>query len=168
MRPSLHPRHHPPASLLLALALALAVPAAAQPLSDARVRDFLADQQAAWNDRRFEAYFAGFTPDAVFVEQTRTPKETISYGRSTVAQARAQARRSGSAGRSKEASIVRSIAISPDGARARVLGDKVTTVEGAGGARRYCATTDQTLVLVGGRLRSTGQIDTLVRCPRPR
>ena len=76
--------------LLIGLLLAaLAAPASAAGLTEAAARRFLADQERAWNARRLDAYFAGFTPDAVFVDQTLTPKETIVYGRSSLAQARA-------------------------------------------------------------------------------
>lgn len=153
---------------LALLLVALATPAAAQRLSDAQVRRFLDDQQQAWNAGRLDAYFATFTPNAVFEDQTRTPKEVISYGRSTLAQARAQARRFRARSTSTEQTVIRSIVIAQDGAGARVLGDKVTTVTTAGQARRYCAQTDQTLVLAAGKLRSTGQTDTLVRCRAPR
>ena len=157
-----------PLKRLLSLALllaALAGPAvAAQALSEAQVRRFLADQQQAWNAGRLDAYFAGFTQDAVFVDQTRTPKEVISYGRSTLAQARAQARKFRAKSKSTEQTTIRALAMAPDGASARVLGDKVTTVTTVGQARRYCAQTDQTLILVAGRILSKGQTDTLVRC----
>jgi hypothetical protein len=152
--------------LVLALfaASAIAGPSAAGGLTPARVRGYLASQEAAWNSGRLEAYFAGFTSDAVFVEQTRTPKETISYGRSSLSEARTQARRSRRQAASTEQSAIRSIVIAADGRSARVLGDKVTRFKASGRVGRSCAQTDQTLVLVGGEVRSKGGVDTLVRC----
>ncbi|MDZ4317820.1 MAG: hypothetical protein U1A07_03105 [Phenylobacterium sp.] len=96
------------AALGLLLAI-LAAPAMAAGLTEASVRQFLAGQESAWNERRLDTYFAGFTGDAVFVDQTVTPKETITYGRSTVAEARAFARKATS--RSTERGTVRRITI---------------------------------------------------------
>jgi hypothetical protein len=151
-------------SVTIALLLtALAAPAAAAGLTDAAVRRFLADQEQAWNARRLDAYFAGFTPDAVFVDQHRTPKELITYGRSTLAEARAFARKTKS--KSVERGVIRSVAIAPDGGSARVLGYEVTTIEAGGRTRTVCADTEQTVVLRRGRILSKGQTDTiLLRC----
>jgi hypothetical protein len=148
------------------LALALAGPAAAAGLTEAGVRAFLARQEAAWNARRVDDYFAGFTRDAMFVDQHVTPKEVIVYGRSNLAQARATARRFLKTARSTERSQVRSLRIAPSGTTARVLAWEVTTVTTGGRTRTVCANTDQTLVLAGGRILSKGQTDSIVRCPR--
>lgn len=152
------------AALGLLLAV-LAAPAMAAGLTEASVRQFLASQEAAWNERRLDTYFAGFTRDAVFVDQTVTPKETITYGRSTVADARAFARKATS--RSTERGTVRRITIAADGASARVQGYEVTTIVTAGRTRQVCANTDQTVVLRGGRILSKGQTDSIIKCPRP-
>lgn len=144
-----------------ALAAMIALPAAAASLTDAEIRRFLTRQEDAWNARRFDAYFAGFTADAVFVDQARTPKEIIPYGRSSLAQARALARK---AARSTERGTVRRIEVAPDGRSARVLGYEVTTIDQAGKPRRVCAETEQRLVLQGGRILSKGQTDSIVRC----
>lgn len=153
--------------LLTAALAAVAAPAAAQGLTETAVRRFLADQEAAWNARRLDAYFAGFTPDAVFVDQHRTPKETIVYGRSTLAEAKAAARRFLQTATSVETSTVRSLRIAPGGRTARVLGFEVSTVTTGGRVRRVCAETDQTLVWSNGRVLSKGQTDSIVKCPPP-
>jgi hypothetical protein len=151
---------------LAAVLLCHAGPApAAAALTEQTVRAHLKAQEAAWNARRIEAYFAGFTPDAVFVDQHVTPKEVITYGRSTLPEAKAAARRFLAGAQSIERGEPRSIRIAPDGKSARVLGWEVTTVTSGGRTRRVCAHTDETLVLTGGRIRSKGQTDSVVRCP---
>lgn len=150
--------------LLIGLLLAaLAAPASAAGLTEASVRKFLADQEQAWNARRLDAYFAAFTPDAVFVDQTRTPKEVIVYGRSSVAQARGFARKALAASTSTERGTVRRIAIAPDGRSAKVTGYEVTTIVTGPRTRRVCAETEQTLVLRGGKVLSKGQTDSILR-----
>lgn len=152
--------------LLIALiAAAAAGPAKAAGLTEPSVRRYLAAQERAWNERRLDAYFAGFTADAVFVDQHRTPEETITYGRSGLAQAKAAARRFLASSTSQERGTVRSIRIAPSGRTARVLGFEVSTVTTRGRVRRVCAETDQTLVLSGGRVLSKGQTDSIVKCP---
>lgn len=153
-------------ALVLGLAAALlAGPALAAGLTDAQARRFVADQEAAWNAKRLDAYFAGFTAEATFVEQTTTPKETIVYGRSSVAKAKAVSRKALAKSTMTERNTVRRVILAADGASARVLGWKVTTITTAGKVRTACAETDQTLTLQGGRLRSKGQTDNIVRCP---
>jgi hypothetical protein len=150
--------------LLIGLLLTgLAAPASAAGLTDAGVRRFLADQEQAWNARRLDAYFAAFTPDAVFVDQTRTPKEVIVYGRSSLAEAQRFARKALAGSTSTERGTVRRIAIAPGGGSAKVTGYEVTTIVTGGRTRRVCAETEQTLVLQGGRIRSKGQIDSILR-----
>ncbi|MFC3079200.1 hypothetical protein ACFODL_13970 [Phenylobacterium terrae] len=150
---------------LALIAAALAGPAQAAGLTEAGVRRYLAAQEKAWNERRLDAYFAGFTADAVFVDQHKTPEETITYGRSGLAEAKAAARRFLASSSSQERGAVRSIRIAPSGRTARVLGFEVTTVTTGGRVRRVCAQTDQTLVLAGGRVLSKGQTDSIVKCP---
>ena len=82
--------------LLLAVAASLAAtqawPAA---LTEAQVRAFFAEQQRAWNAGNLGAYFKGFQPDAIFIDQYRTPAgEIVPYGSSTLAKARVQTHRS--------------------------------------------------------------------------
>jgi hypothetical protein len=151
--------------LLAAALAAVAGPAFAQALTESSVRGYLAAQEKAWNERRLDAYFAGFTPDAMFVDQHRTPEETIVYGRSGLAQAKTAAHRFLATAQSVERGSVRSIRIAPSGSAARVLGFEVSTVTRGGRVRRVCAQTDQTLVLSRGRVLSKGQTDNIVKCP---
>lgn len=151
-------------SLIIGLLLtALASTAWASGLNDASVRRFLADQERAWNERRLDAYFARFTPDAVFVDQTITPKETIVYGRSSLTEARGFARKALAKSTSTERGTVRRIAIAADGRSAKVTGYEVTTIIGGGKTRKVCAETEQTVVLKGGRILSRGQTDSILR-----
>jgi len=147
----------------LAFALLLiASPAAAQGrLTEAQVRAFVADQQSAWNAGRLDAYFAAFTPDAVFTDQAYNgAKPPVPYGTSTLAEARAQTRKAFAKAPSREAARIFRIAIAADGRSAEV----VTSVGMLNGPRRLCASRVQTLVMADGGLKSKGQTDTYIRC----
>jgi hypothetical protein len=152
------------AALLLCL-LATAAEAAPARLSEAEVRGFVARQSKAWNAGDLAAYFALFTPDAVFTDQARARDgRLVPYGASTVAQARAQAARTFATSKLQETTLIRAVAIAPDGKRAQVTSAEQTTVRGGGPPRRFCAERVQTLVATPAGLRSRGQIDTVVRC----
>jgi hypothetical protein len=132
-------------------------------ITETAVRAFVARQQAAWNADDRDRYFAGFTPEARFTDQAYVgDKPPVPYGTSTLAQARAQARRM--RGKAREAVEVTRIEIAADGRSARVLARVGSTVETEGRVRRLCASRVQTLVLADGRLRSTGKTDTFVKC----
>ena len=151
--------------LLLLAALLAAGPALAQAprITDADIRAFVARQEAAWNAGDFDRYFAGFTPDARFTDQAYVgDKPPVPYGTSTLAQARTQARRSGS--RSRERGEVRRVEIAADGRSAKVTARVGSAVVTDGRTRRLCASRVLTLTLASGRLRSTGQVDTYVNC----
>jgi uncharacterized protein (TIGR02246 family) len=155
--------------MVLAALMAPGLAQAAEPaLNEAAVRAFVARQEAAWNARDVAAFFATFTPDAVFVDQARDSHGGITAnGRSTLLQAKVQAGRFVAKNRFSETSTVDRVVIAPDGRSARVFGHERSRIESPGRApRTLCAETDQTLVLRNGRLLSRGQTDTDVRCPR--
>ena len=130
-------------------------------ITEADVRAFLAQQEAAWNAARLDAFFAGFTPDARFTDQAyQGAKPPVPYGTSTLAEARAQTAKAFAKAPSREAARVFAIAIAADGASATVT----SSVGIANGPRRLCASRVQTLVRVGGVLKSRGQTDTYIRC----
>ena len=147
---------------LVVLAVLIATPAAAQSrITEADARAFVARQEQAWNAGKLDAYFAGFTPGATFTDQAYNgAKPPVPYGTSTLAEARAQARKAVARAPSREAARVFRIALAPDGRSAEVT----TSVGIRNGARRLCASRRQTLVLAGGALKSTGQTDTYIRC----
>lgn len=147
---------------LILLLLLTATPAlAAARISEPDARAFVARQEQAWNAGDLARYFAAFTPDARFTDQAYVgDKPPAPYGTSTLAQARAQARKSLVAGKPRETGQVVRVLIAPDGASARVEMGVVSVVK----ARRLCATRVQTVVLAGGQLRSRGQTDTYIRC----
>lgn len=155
-----------PLVILLALLAALAAaPALAQSrrITEADIRAFAARQEAAWNAQEFDRYFAGFTPDARFTDQAYVgDKPPVPYGTSTLAEARAQARRT--AVRSRERGEVRRMVIAPDGRTATVTSRVGSAVTTDGRTRRLCASRVQTLILAGGRLRVSSQVDTYVNC----
>ena len=154
--------------LLLALAtLAAPAQAAETRLSEPAIRAFVARQEAAWNGRDAAAWAASFTPDAVFIDQARNSNGGVTAnGSSTLAQATARARRFFAHAKFHEASAVDRVEIAPDGRSARVFGHEAAQVETpTRPLRTLCAQTEQTLVLVAGRIRSRGQTDTDVRCP---
>lgn len=151
-----------PLAILFAL---VAGPALSQPITEAGVRAFVAEREAAWNAGDFARYFAGFTPDARFTDQAYVgDKPPVPYGTSTLAQARDQVRRSKSL--SREAGQITRIDIAPSRASARVSLQVRSTLTNAGKTRTVCAARLQTLVAVRGRIRSSGQTDTYFKCRR--
>jgi ketosteroid isomerase-like protein len=141
--------------------------AAAPSLTDASVRAFVARQERAWNAGDLAAYFALYAPDARFADQARTPGgQVVPYGSSTVAQARAQARKFRATAKVRETGQVLRVEIAPDGRSARVVAREVSVITTPARARTICAERVQTVVLRAGALRSTGQTDTVVKCPR--
>lgn len=153
--------------LLLLLGL-IATPAFAQtPITDASARAFVARQEQAWNAGRLDPYFAAFTAEARFTDQAYVgDKPPVPYGTSTLAEARAQARKALKTSKVHEASQVTAVQVAPDGRSARVSARVASTVDTAGKARRLCAARLQTLVVAQGRLLSRGQTDTFYKCPR--
>ncbi|WP_293676519.1 hypothetical protein [uncultured Phenylobacterium sp.] len=150
-------------SLILA-SLVIAGPAFAQGrITEADVRGFLTRQEAAWNAGRLDAYFAGFTPDASFTDQAYVgDKPPVRYGTSTLPQARTQARKSLQGAKPRETGRILRIAIAADGRSARVD----SRVESVVKSRRLCAARVQTLISAKGGLRSRGQTDTFIKCPK--
>ena len=153
---------------LLPLLLLLSGPALAEArLTDGQVRAFVARQEQTWNSGALDRYFAAFTPDARFTDQAYVgDKPPVLYGTSTLAQARAQARRAGRDTKTREAGQLLRVEIAADGRSARIVSNEVSTVEKAGRTRRLCATRAQTLDFSGSRVRSRGQTDTFIKCPR--
>ncbi|MDB5453170.1 MAG: hypothetical protein JWO33_1748 [Caulobacteraceae bacterium] len=136
-------------------------------LRETDIRAFVAAQQQAWNGRATDAYFALFQPDAMFADQYRTPDgQVVPYGRSTLAEARSQTRRSLAKSRSTEMGEIVRITPTADGRSAVVISRVTSRQESAGRVRVSCAERTQTLSLEQGRIRSSGQSDTFMRCPR--
>lgn len=153
------------AVLLLVGLAATAAAAAPARLSEAEIRAFVARQEALWNAGAPPAWFAMLTPDATFTDQARSKDgRLVVYGTSTVAEARAQARRLFGKARVRETATVRQVQIAADGKSARVAGFEEAQITTAGKTRRTCAETLQTLVLTPAGLRSKGQTDTVVAC----
>jgi len=146
------------------MGLLLATPALAQAtLTDAAVRAFVARQEAAWNAGALDRYFGGFTPEARFTDQAYVgDKPPVPYGTSTLAEARAQSRRT--KGASHETGRVVSLRIAADGRSAQVVTRIEAMIRTDGKTRRLCASRGQALVLRGGRILSTGQTDTFFKC----
>jgi hypothetical protein len=160
-------KSRPGFGLLFAAALLAAAPARAAGLTEAQVRDFVAQQERAWNAGALDAYFGAFRPDAVFTDQYRTPGgQIVPYGSSTLGQAKANSRRFRATAKVSETGDIRHIALAADGRSAHVVSRVVSRTQGAKGLRVTCAERRQDLVLAAGRLRSQGQTDTFSRCPR--
>lgn len=156
-----------PAILAAVLAVVAAQAEAATRLDELAARAFVARQEAAWNARDARAFADTFTPDAVFIDQSETPGGgVIVNGRSTLAEATTQARRFFARNRFRETASVDRVEPAADGRSARVTGRERTEIERPGARPRVlCARTEQTLVLVRGRLLSRGQTETQIRCP---
>ena len=151
----------------LLLALALTGPALAAPsrLSEADVRGLVERQSRAWNAGDLAAYFATFGPTARFTDQALgNDNKIVPYGVSTLAQARAQSRRTLAAGKVREAVTVDAITVAPDGRSARLSARAVSDITRAGVARRVCARRIETFELTPAGPRASGQTDTIVRC----
>jgi hypothetical protein len=149
------------------LALLIATPAAAAPaqLTEPQVRAFVARQGQAWNAGDLAAYFATFTPDARFTDQALgNDNKIVPYGVSTVAQARAQTRKTLAKSKVRETSAVGAVSVAPDGRTARVTASTVSEIAAAGAVRRVCALRVVTVALTASGPRATGQTDTIVRC----
>jgi hypothetical protein len=161
-------RPRPKVAVWLAVASLAAAPAAAAAtgLGEAKIRDFIAQQQRRWNDGALEAYFATFAPRAVFTDQYRTPAgEIVPYGDSTLPQARVQARKFRTTSKVSETGVILRIVLGADGRTAQVVSREVSRVQGPKGLRVACAERRQDLVLTANGLRSKGQTDTFSRCP---
>jgi uncharacterized protein (TIGR02246 family) len=146
----------------------VAAQAADTAVTGASARAFVARQDAAWNGRDATAFAATFTPDAVFIDQAvGSDGKLIPNGRSTLAEATAQARRFFAKSRFRQITVVGSVTPAADGRSAQVLAKTTTRIERPGQPpRTFCALSEQTLVLVHGRLLSRGQTDTDVRCAK--
>jgi hypothetical protein len=152
---------------LLAAALLAAAPAWGAGLTEAQVRDFVAQQERAWNAGALDAYFGAFRPDAVFTDQYRTPGgEIVPYGSSTLGEAKAHSRKFRATAKVSETGEIVRVALGADGRSAQVVSHVVSRTQSAKSVRVTCAERRQDLVLAAGRLRSQGQTDTFSRCPR--
>ncbi len=153
---------------LLILAVAATAQASEAALTDVSVRAFVNRQEAAWNAKDARAFAATFTAEAVFVAQARDSHGGLtSNGRSTVAQAMAQARRFFTRSRFHETGVIDRVNVAPDGRTAQVHGHVSTEIETPGRpSQKLCAETLQTVALARGRMLSRGQTETDVRCPR--
>ena len=151
--------------VLVAALAGFAAQAAPARLTEAQVRGFVARQERAWNAGDLAGFFPLFTADATFTDQARSKDgRLVVYGTSTVVQARTQAHRLFGKSKVRETDVVRAVRIAPDGRSARVAAVAQSQITTAGKTRRFCAETDQTLVLTPQGLRSKGQIDTVVTC----
>jgi hypothetical protein len=144
--------------------LALLAIAAAAGLTETQVRAFVVQQERAWNAGRLDAYFTAFVPTATFTDRAYVgDKPVVVYGTSSLAQARAQTRRS--AAKVTETANLLAVQISRDSRSARVITlERMTSTE-KGRVRQLCAVRSQRLVLSGSRIRSEGQTDTFLGCP---
>lgn len=154
-------------ALLLALGLLAAGPGWGASLGETQVRAFVARQERSWNAGALDAWAAGFTPDAVFIDQYRTPAGVIvPYGTSTLAKTKNQIRKFRATAKVAESGKILRLALSADGRSAQVDSQVISRTEGAKGVRVACAERRQELVLAAKDLRSRGQTDTFSRCRR--
>lgn len=152
-------------ALFLILALAAGPALAADPVTEAEARAFVARQERLWNAGDLDAYFRGFTPDATFTDQAYVgAKPPVPYGTSRLAEAERLARRARTLGKPTETGRVLRVELAPDGTSAKVVLAVGSTVPDESGRRSLCAARYVTLVRDDGRLRAREQIDTYVKC----
>jgi len=151
---------------LLATILTLPLAAHAAPrLTEPEVRAFVDRQSKAWNAGDLAGYFALYARGSTFTDQGRAKDgRTALYGTSTMAEARAQARRTFAGAKVRETSAIRAVRIAPDGTSAVVDLTVDTAITKGARTRRSCAERTQTLVATPAGLRSKGQTDTVVFC----
>jgi len=143
-----------------------AAPALAEPrLTEPQVRSLAERQSRAWNAGDLAAYFATFAATARFTDQALgNDNRIVPYGVSTLAQARAQSRKTLARGKVREALSIGAVTLAADGRGAELTAEVVIDIIGAGPARRICAKRSETFALTPAGLRATGQTDTIVRC----
>lgn len=132
-------------------------------LDEAAVRAFAADEQSAWNAHDFDRYYSLCAPGAVFVSVRWNPDGSITHVSRSPEQDRANAEQffHDHPGKFTETDDIDRIVIAPDGQSARILGHSTATIAGERAVLR--ATTEQIVVIRGGRVFSLGQTDTAVR-----
>ncbi len=125
----------------------------------------MAEQQAAWNARDFDHFYKLCSLDAVFVSIHWNGDGSITRQQRTPQQDRIAAEQffSGHPGKFSETDTIDSIKIGPDGRSARVLGHGTMHFTAHDKTEVLNATTDQTVILKDGRVRSLGQISTMAR-----
>jgi hypothetical protein len=152
-------------ALLLALALAGPAPAAPSRLSEGDVRGLVERQSRAWNAGDLAAYFATFSPAARFIDQALgNDNRIVPYGVSTLAQARAQSRRTLASAKVHETLAIEAVSIAADGRSARLSARAVSDITRASVPRRVCARRIETFEFTPAGPRATGQTDTIARC----
>jgi hypothetical protein len=152
-------------AILAVLALG-AAPALADPhLTEPQVRSLAERQSHAWNTGDLAAYFATFAATARFTDQALgNDNRIVPYGVSTLAQARAQSRKTLARGKVRETLSIGAVTLAADGRSAELTADVVTDISAVGPVRRICAKRAETFALTPAGLRATSQTDTIVRC----
>jgi hypothetical protein len=151
----------------LAILLALSAPPtlAGPRLTEPQIRGLAERQSRAWNAGDLAAYFATFTPAARFTDQALgNDNRIVPYGASTLAEARAQSRKTLARGKVRETLTPGAVTVAPGGRAAQLAAEVVTDISGAAGPRRVCAKRIETFALTPAGPRATGQTDTIVRC----
>jgi hypothetical protein len=143
----------------------LSKPPAPVRLDDASVRQFTAEQEAAWNGRDFDHFYRLCTPDAVFASIHWKADGSITREQRTPQQDRSAAERFFAAhpGKFSETDTIDSVKLAPDGLSARILGHATMRFATNDKVEILNATTDQTVVLKEGHILSTGQTNTSER-----
>jgi ketosteroid isomerase-like protein len=139
-----------------------ATPPVAPPrLSDATIRAFVVEQEAAWNARDFDHYYSLCTPDAAFISLHWNADGSITREQRSAAEDRAGAQKffASHTGKVTETDTIDSITIAPDGLSARVLGHGSIRFSTKGKPQVLNAVTDQTIILRDGHVLSLGQTD---------
>lgn len=137
---------------------------AAAPIAESDLRAFVARQERAWNAGDLPAYFAAFAPGAVFADKAANGPELITYGTSSVAEARANSRKLLARSKVRATGQVLTVNIGPGWAK--VLTRVTTRIETEGRVRSVCADRVQEIRPTRDGLKSFRQTDYIRRCPR--
>jgi hypothetical protein len=133
-------------------------------LDEKTVRDFAASERAAWVAHDYDLYYALCAPDALFVSVRWNPDGTITREHRTPREDRDQAEHffAVNPGKFDETDVIDNIQIAPDGLSAKITGHQTAHIDGSPGVVLR-ASTEETIVVREGRVRSMGQTDTAVR-----
>jgi hypothetical protein len=134
-------------------------------LDEQTVRAFAESERNAWIAHDYESYYRHAAPEATYVSVRWNTDGSITREQRSPGEARKAAELyfTSHPGKFSETDTIDRIEIAADGLSARIVGHAVARIEKPGKDDILRATTEEKLVLRGGRIYSMGQTDTAVR-----